>query len=200
MSFPPSPNPGAARGSRLAPPFQKGNPGGPGNPFAGRVAKFRSALWAASSPERQAELAELLWQLGLGLYEQPVTDAAGQAVIDEKTGRPMVMRLPPQKWAISELLNRLLGRVEPPHEDPLDTNPDADMHLREAVMLLMQTGLASRVPRALQSLSSAAIIDQPSPPASVHAAPTTKPIPSTAKPAGSSASKAGARTGGRRKR
>lgn len=163
--------------SGLRPPFQPGNPGGPGNPFGGRVAKFRSALWAASTQDRINALAEQLWLQALGLFEVEATDARGNPIIDEKTGKPAMVRMPPCPKARTELLNRLLGRVEPPVDDPLETNPDQDMAIDEAVRVLLSAGLSQKVPRALlSSLQSPATPPPPQSPPMLHA---PRQVPST---------------------
>ena len=59
---PESPAPRRAKGGR----FAKGNPGGPGNPFARRVAGLRAALLDVVTVERLQALATKLYDLALG--------------------------------------------------------------------------------------------------------------------------------------
>jgi hypothetical protein len=74
--------------------FAKGNPGGPGNPLGGKVARLRSVLVDAVTPEDMAHIARVL-------------------VDQAKRGDPK---------AIRELLNRILGRpVEADLIQRLDT-------------------------------------------------------------------------------
>lgn len=177
-----TPNP---KNRNLRPPFEPGNPGGPGNPFGGRVAKFRSALWAASTPDRIQALAEQLWLQALGLFEYEATDSRGMPIVDEKTQKPVMVRMPPCPKARTELLNRLLGRIEPPVDDPLESNPDQEMALDEAVKLLVAAGLGNRVPRALLApLQSPASSPPPMAPADAP-----RKVSSTTKPRGKAAGK-----------
>jgi hypothetical protein len=104
-----TPSPNGDNGARDAQGrFAKGNPGGPGNPNAGRVAAWRNALVEAVTPE----------------------DLKGVivALVDHaKAGTP---------WAIRELLDRCLGKPtlgEAPRE-PLspDAQPaDVDFEIME---------------------------------------------------------------------
>jgi hypothetical protein len=74
----PSPNGRDGRGR-----FAKGNKGGPGNPYAGRVAELRAALFEAVTPEDiRAIIAVLVTQAKSGDLH------AAREVLDRCLGRP----------------------------------------------------------------------------------------------------------------
>ena len=70
--------------------FAAGNPGGPGNPYASAVSKWRRALSAAVTP-------------------QDIQDIVLRLVDKAKAG---------EAWAIKEVLDRTLGRPKAPESDP----------------------------------------------------------------------------------
>jgi hypothetical protein len=61
---PPSTN-GTKRGRGRDGRFVRGNPGGPGNPFAGKVAKLREAGWKAVKPTEVRKVFRKLLELAL---------------------------------------------------------------------------------------------------------------------------------------
>jgi hypothetical protein len=75
--------PPAAEGRDAGGRFARGNKGGPGNPFARRVAELRSALLEAVTPERVRCLAEGLYQRALG-----GDTAAAKLLLAYTLGRP----------------------------------------------------------------------------------------------------------------
>ena len=81
----PSPSPNGANGDGRdrRGRFALGNPGGPGNPYARRVAELRAALLNAVTPEDVAELARAL------LTQAKAGDvAAARLVLSYAVGRP----------------------------------------------------------------------------------------------------------------
>ena len=64
--------------------FRKGNPGGPGNPHAAQVGRIRTALLAAATEERVAEVVEALVAAACG------GDVAAARVLFERTLGPPV--------------------------------------------------------------------------------------------------------------
>lgn len=82
MSKPPSPNRADGRGAGGR--FAKGNPGGPGNPFARRVARLRSLLLdAVSDDDLQAIAAKLVERAKAGDL------AAAREVLTRTIGKPI---------------------------------------------------------------------------------------------------------------
>ncbi len=79
----PAPLPGPADGRDAGGRFAPGNPGGPGNPFARRVAALRCALLAALTPQDLADVAQaLLRQARKGNV------AAAKLLLSYALGRP----------------------------------------------------------------------------------------------------------------
>lgn len=76
--------------------YVNGHAGGPGNPYARKVAAFRNALWNAAEPERD-NLARVLVNAAL-------------------EGKP---------WAMRELWDRLMGKAKQT-VDFRDVTPDGD--------------------------------------------------------------------------
>ena len=82
MEQAPSTNGGNGRGPSGR--FRKGNPGGPGNPFAGRVQALRAALLEAVTPE---DLREVVVRM---VADAKVGDhQARKELLDRVLGRPL---------------------------------------------------------------------------------------------------------------
>ena len=64
--------------------FQKGNPGGPGNPFAARVMAYRRALMDAVSEEDLQGIARTMVK-----FAQAGDVAAAKLIIDRTAGKPI---------------------------------------------------------------------------------------------------------------
>ena len=68
--------------------FQKGNPGGPGNPYAGRVALLRNSIFEAVQPE---DIEEII-KAQIAQAKQGDTVAA-KFILERVLGRPQVIDL-----------------------------------------------------------------------------------------------------------
>lgn len=102
-----TPTPSGDNGRTTAGRFAPGNPGGPGNPYARRVAALRRALLEAATPERVAALAAMLMSKAEAgdlaacklilpyLVGQPVAqiDLAGDLRTETVSGEEAVARL-----------------------------------------------------------------------------------------------------------
>ena len=95
--------------------FVKGNPGGPGNPYAGKISQLRKALIASVSPQDIAEIARtvieqakagdaamirLLWSYVLGEPAKLIDDLARKhpaASLPRQTVRELIGAQDPQR-------------------------------------------------------------------------------------------------------
>jgi len=81
---PNAPTPNGPNGRRVDGRFAKGNPGGPGNPNARRVARLREAMLKAATPEK---LKKVLNRLIEKAIEGDV--AAAKEVFERTVGKPL---------------------------------------------------------------------------------------------------------------
>ena len=93
------PTPPFADGRDASGRFTKGNPGGPGNPLAGRLSKLRSALVEAVTEEDIREIAEALVQAAKG-----GDMAATRELLLRTLGRPVEADLVERMERIEEML------------------------------------------------------------------------------------------------
>ncbi|RMH24587.1 MAG: hypothetical protein D6692_12755 [Planctomycetota bacterium] len=84
--------------------FAKGNPGGPGNPHAGKVGKLRAAILAAVTPEDVAAIVGALIQRAKG-----GDMAATKELLDRAIGKPTDGDLAERLDRLEEAAERLLG-------------------------------------------------------------------------------------------
>lgn len=111
------------------PPFQKGNPGGPGRPR--KEHKFAGPIAAAEQQivDRLPDLIERMFELAEGITVQEV---------DKKTGGLKVYSRPPDREAARYLIDRILGKpterqeISGPDGEPIELNGAAlDQAARE---------------------------------------------------------------------
>jgi len=117
--------------------FAPGNPGGPGNPYARRVAELRAALLGAVTAEDLAEMARALvvkaqagdvpaCKLLLSyLVGHPAAPAPGVDPDRLAEHEAEVVRMRPRSWE--------LPRRPPPEPDPEPLDGDAVTRLMEAL-------------------------------------------------------------------
>ncbi len=88
----PDPSPNGPNGRDGRGRFAQGNAGGPGNPYAGKVAKLRSALLAAVTEDDVREIVERLVRLAkegdLSAIREPGWRAGSAAPADAAPIRP----------------------------------------------------------------------------------------------------------------
>jgi hypothetical protein len=100
MSESPSTN-GANGGRQDGGRFAKGNPGGPGNPHARRVARLRSALLKAVTPaDMKAIVARLVQDARAGNVQ------AAREVIERSLGKPVETDLIERIERLEQLLSK----------------------------------------------------------------------------------------------
>jgi hypothetical protein len=100
MSEAPSTN-GANGGRQDGGRFAKGNPGGPGNPHARRVARLRSALLKAVTPaDMKAIVARLVQDARAGNVQ------AAREVIERSLGKPVETDLLERIERLEQLLSK----------------------------------------------------------------------------------------------
>jgi hypothetical protein len=147
-------------------PFEKGNRGGPGNPFAGEVARFRADLWKATTPERRGKLVDILWKKALGEFEVAVEELE----INPRTNKPFrdrrtttkMVKEQPQPWAMHTLLNRLLGKeVQGVYEADPDGTPVEEGRMQRLAEILAKHGLADRIPHQLKAPPPPVVAESP---------------------------------------
>lgn len=110
MSDSPSPNGASGRGPNGR--FAKGNPGGPGNPNAKRVARLRSALLKSVTPEdMQQVVAALLAQAKAG--DVPSIRELFQRLLGPAEAVDLTERLDALEAAVREAAERKAGRQQP---------------------------------------------------------------------------------------
>jgi len=64
--------------------FKKGNPGGPGNPLAGKIAKLRASIVDAVTPEDFKKIAKKLLALALTGDVQAIKELMNRTIGKEK--------------------------------------------------------------------------------------------------------------------
>lgn len=143
-------------------PFQKGNRGGPGNPFLAEANKFRAEFYKAASDNRRTALMNLLWEQALGLYRPPiwkVDDITGAAVVClHPDGTPMLGPPdPPAPWAEKMILEFIGGTVAFKSIEANVTTEvvDVEERARRTARVLVDEGLGHMLPAPMRALIEA---------------------------------------------
>jgi hypothetical protein len=102
---------GPANGRNADGTFRRGNPGGPGNPFAAQAGKRRSRLNAAFREDDEEKSLATLREIRDDASAKPADRiTAANAILDRSVGKPLPGDVQQQLDELKEQIDRILER------------------------------------------------------------------------------------------